>query len=196
MGARRTGLDYVVQSYQRLPNMSAPPELKQIHPLGKAPVLQDGTRVIAESAVILEYLQQHYGNGQFKPTGDDDAQQYQYWLHYTESSLMPLLVFQLVLSNVPQHVPFLLRPIARKICDGIRGGFIRPRLKDHIAYVEQYLAEHDYVAGEFSFADIQLAFALEGMLSSGASKLPQMQAYMARLQQRPAYIRAKAKGLR
>lgn len=53
------GLDYEVKSYQRLPNMAAPPELKQIHPLGMAPVLQDGSWVIAESVVILEYLIQH-----------------------------------------------------------------------------------------------------------------------------------------
>lgn len=94
-----------------------------------------------------------------------------------------------------KHVPFLFRPIARKICDGIKAGFIRPRLKEHVAYIEQYLSEHDYVAGAFSFADIQLAFALEGLSSNASSTFPQIQRYLQRLQQREAYQCAKAKGL-
>lgn len=184
-------LDYSIQYYQRLPNMAAPPELKQIHPLGKAPVLQDGSRVIAESAVILDYLQQHYdAQNQFKPTADEAVNQYNYWLHYTESSLMPLLVFQLVLNNVPQHVPFLLKTVARKICDGIRLSFIRPRLTDHVAFIEQHLSEHAFVAGDFSFADIQLCFALEALLSRHNSKYEHIQNYVQRLQQREAYQKA------
>ncbi len=35
------GLDYEVKYYKRQPNLSAPPALKQIHPLGKAPILVD-----------------------------------------------------------------------------------------------------------------------------------------------------------
>ncbi|WP_317492976.1 glutathione S-transferase N-terminal domain-containing protein, partial [Acinetobacter baumannii] len=38
--------------------------LKCIHPLGKAPILTDDEQVIAESAVILEYLQQRYDQKQ------------------------------------------------------------------------------------------------------------------------------------
>ena len=51
------GLDYRIQFYRRLPNFSGPPELKAAHPLGKAPVLTDGGQGIAESAVILQHLQ-------------------------------------------------------------------------------------------------------------------------------------------
>ena len=50
------GLDYEVKYYKRQPNLSAPPALKQIHPLGKAPILVDQSQVLAESAAILEYL--------------------------------------------------------------------------------------------------------------------------------------------
>lgn len=189
-------LDYSIQYYQRLPTMAAPPELKQIHPLGKAPVLQDGARIIAESAVILDYLQQQYdAQNQFKPTADEAFNQYNYWMHYSESSLMPLLVFQLVLNNVPQHVPFLLKTVARKICDGIKLSFIRPRLTDHVAFIEQHLSEHAFVAGDFSFADIQLCFALEALLSRHNSKYVHIQRYVQLLQQRPAYVRARAKSL-
>lgn len=145
------GLDYEIKFYHRQPNLSAPNELKLIHPLGKAPILTDAEQTIAESAVILEYLQQHYDTQrQFKPQQASAQQAYQYWMHYAEGSLMPLLVMQLVMTNVPQHVPWLVRPMAQKITAGVKAGFIQPRLKDHIAYLEDYLGKHDYFAGDFS----------------------------------------------
>lgn len=188
--------NYEIKYYKRLPTFAAPPELKQIHPLGKAPILQDDQRAIAESAVILEYLESRYDQDhQFKPQNDEDAFQYLYWMHYAEGSLMPLLVFQLVMNNVGKNVPFLIRPIANKITDGIKAGFIRPRLKDHIAFLEDYLSKHHYFAGAFSFADIQMSFPLEAILTRTTGQYPNIQAFLKRVQARPAYQRAKQKGI-
>ncbi|MBJ9986962.1 glutathione S-transferase [Acinetobacter sp. S40] len=188
--------DYQVKYYKRLPTFAAPPELKQIHPLGKAPILQDNERAIAESAVILEYLQSRYDHQhQFKPQNTEDAFQYLYWMHYAEGSLMPLLVFQLVMNNVGKNVPFIIRPIANKITDGIKAGFIRPRLKDHIAFLEDYLSSHDYFAGNFSFADIQMSFPLGAILTRTTGQYPNIQAFLKRIQARAAYQRAKQKGI-
>ncbi len=101
------GLEYEVKFYKRLPTYAAPPELKDIHPLGKAPVLTDGDLVIAESAVILEYLQATYDTAhRFKPQNPKDLMQYNYWMHYAEGSLMPYLVMTLVMNNVPNMFPF------------------------------------------------------------------------------------------
>ena len=73
------GVEYQVKYYKRLPTFAAPPELKQIHPLGKAPVLTDGDLVIAESAVILDYLQSTYDTeNKFKPHEPKDLMQYNY----------------------------------------------------------------------------------------------------------------------
>ncbi|MBQ1494336.1 MAG: glutathione S-transferase, partial [Acinetobacter sp.] len=54
------GVDYQVEFYQRSASYAAPEILKNIHPLGKAPILVDDGDVIVESAVILDYLQQQY----------------------------------------------------------------------------------------------------------------------------------------
>ena len=188
------GVEYQVKFYKRLPTFAAPPELKQIHPLGKAPVLTDGDLVIAESAVILDYLQSTYDTeNKFKPKNPKDLMQYNYWMHYAEGSLMPLLVFNLVLSNVPKHVPFIIKPVAKKIVEGVKGGFINPRLADHIPFLENYLKEHDYFAGDFSFADIQMSFPIVAIQERVAGKYPQLKAYADRIQQRPAFQKAKAK---
>ena len=187
-------LDYQIKFYRRLATLAAPPELKQIHPLGKAPVLTDQDQNIAESAVILEYLQEQYDpQQQFKPQDRADLQQYRYWMHYAEGSLMPLLVMQLVMNNVPQHVPFLVKPVAKKITAGVKAGFIQPRLKDHIQFLETYLASHDYFAGTFSFADIQMSFPLQALMTRAHGNYPNIQAFLQRIAQRPAYARALSK---
>ena len=187
-------LDYKIQFYPRLANKSAPPELKQIHPLGKAPVLVDATQTLAESAVILQYLQETYDTThQFQPLNSAAKQQYQYWMHYAEGSLMPLLVMQLVMGSVPKQVPLLVRPVAKSIGKGVQQKFIQPRLKDHIQFIEQHLATHEYFADRFSLADIQMSFPLQAMQARLGQEYPYIQAYLERLAHRPAYFRAHAK---
>ncbi|OTG63864.1 glutathione S-transferase family protein [Acinetobacter silvestris] len=188
------GVEYQIKYYKRLPTFAAPPELKKVHPLGKSPVLTDGDLTIAESAVILEYLQETYDTeNKFRPQDQANIQQYKYWMHYAEGSLMPYLVMNLVMSNMPKHVPFLIKPIANKIADGVKGGFINPRLKEHTAYLENYLTTHAYFAGDFSFADIQMSFPMIAMQERVKGKKPHMVAYANLIQQRPAFQRAKAK---
>ena len=188
------GLDYDIKYYKRLPNLSAPPELKEVHPLGKAPVLTDQGNNHAESAVILQYLQETYDTThQFQPLNTAAKQQYQYWMHYAEGSLMPLLVMHYVMSNVPKNAPMLIRPVAKKIAQGVQQKFVGARLPDHIEYLEHYLAQHEYFADRFTFADIQMSFPLEAIEARTGQGYPNIKAYLERLKHRPAYFRAHAK---
>lgn len=188
------GVEYQIKNYKRLPTFAAPPELEEIHPLGKSPILTDGDLTIAESAVILDYLQATYDkDNKFKPQNPQDLMQYQYWMHYAEGSLMPYLVMTLVMSNVPKHVPFIIRPIANKVSEGVKGGFINPRLKEHANFLEGYFAEHEYAAGQFSFADIQLSFPVIAMQDRVKGTKPQLAAYAERIQQRSAFQQANLK---
>jgi hypothetical protein len=72
----------------------APPELKEVHPLGKSPVITDGDTTIAESGAIVEYIIDTYGGGRMKPpAGSDDYWKYIEWMHYAEgSAMLPLLM--------------------------------------------------------------------------------------------------------
>ena len=40
---------------------SAPVALKQIHPLGKSPVIEDDGRVVAKSGAIIAHILRRYG---------------------------------------------------------------------------------------------------------------------------------------
>ncbi|KAF0807414.1 glutathione S-transferase family protein [Alcanivorax xiamenensis] len=192
------GLPYEIVHYKRDPKtMLAPESLREIHPLGKAPILQDGDRVVAESGAILEYLLDHHGQGRFRPEpGASGREAYQYWLHYAEGSLMPLLVMKLVFSRVPESpMPFFIRPVARKISQGLNQGFLDPRLGEHLGFVERHLGQQTWFAGDdFSAADIQMSFPLQAALARAPGNLPNIRAFIERLESRPAYRQAEERG--
>ena len=106
---------------------------------------------------------------------------------------MPLLVMQLVMTKVPEQVPFLVRPVAKTICEGVKKQFVQSRLKDHIQFLEDHLSQHEYFAGRFSFADIQMSFPLEAMQSRTGKSFPAIKTYMERISHRAAYFRALSK---
>ena len=84
------GLPYEIKRYQRDEvTMLAPPELRQVHPLGKSPVISDGQSVVAESGAIIEYLVERHGAGRLVPTtGTPEHLRYRYWLHFAEGTAM------------------------------------------------------------------------------------------------------------
>src|SRR5689334_4391866 len=78
------GLPYRIEQYQRDAKTNlVPPELRRIHPLGKAPVIQDGDRVLGESGAIVEYLLEHHAGGRLTPPrGRPEHVRYLYWMHF------------------------------------------------------------------------------------------------------------------
>jgi glutathione S-transferase len=181
------GLDCELVPYQRDPVTNlAPPELKKIHPLGKSPVIVDGKRVIAESAVIVEYLARKYGNGKLAPEPDIDSQEYLdylHWMHFAEGSGM---------------LPLLLKLYVGRL--GEAGQPLWPRidseLHNHFAYMSGVLDGRDwFVANRFSAADIQLSFVVEaGAMRGPVGDYANLVQYKERFRARPAYQRALARG--
>ncbi len=200
------GLPYELKVYRRdSKTMLAPPELKQIHPLGKSPVITDGALTIAESGAILEYLVDSYGAqapaglGPLKPApGTEAYRQYIYWMHYAEGSLMPSLVMKLIFSRIPtQPMPFFVRPIARQICGKVEANFIDPAVAAHLKFMDEHLSSHAWFAGDqMSVADVQMSFPVIAALSrsAGATNFSHIAAYARKIEARPAYQRALAKG--
>lgn len=193
------GLEYEIRHYKRDPKtMLAPESLKQVHPLGKSPVISDGDIVVAESGTIVEYLVEKHGDGTLKPPVDDPRWlDYQYWMHYAEGSLMPLLVMKLVVGQVPkQPMPFFAKPIAKRISAGLIGGFVDPRLQEQLAVIEAHLEDRPWFTGEqLSAADIQMSFPMQAAASrADLSRLPNIAAFVQRLEARPAYQRALERG--
>ncbi|MEM7431433.1 MAG: glutathione S-transferase [Pseudomonadota bacterium] len=194
------GLSYEMRRYERHPETSlAPPELQKIHPLGKAPILVDDELVLAESGAIIEYLMTTYDAGTWRPTDGTAARRdYNFWLHYAEGSVMPLMLLSLIMSRIETApMPFFVKPIAKQIAAKVRSGFLTHNVARHLRFMDDSLANRDWFCGdELTAADIQMSFPVEAAeaRSDLASDYPRLSDFLARIRERPAYRRAIEKG--
>lgn len=194
------GVDYEIEHYQRDSQTNlAPDALRGVHPLGRSPVLSTPDGAIAESGAIVEYLVHTHAKESFvTPTDGDALQQYWFWLHFAEGSLMPPLVANLVLEKARQKgsKPFFIKPITNKLVDGILNAYYGPNLAQSLRYVESYLSRNTWFAGDApTGADVQMIFPLESLVASGRAKeFSAIQGYVKRIHARPAYQRGLEKG--
>lgn len=193
------GLTYQVTRYDRDPVTNlAPPELYDIHPLGKSPVITDGNITVAETGAIFEYLEDTYDpKGRLKPlTSGTEARAYTYWLHYAEGSAMTNLLLKLVFSRLPERAPLLMRPLVKRVSASAETRFIDPRIAEHMAWWNASLAETGYFVGSaLTAADIMMSFPLEAAASrADVSAYPHITAFLERIHARPSYQDALTKG--
>ena len=180
------GIEYEIKYYERdTQTMLAPESLRQIHPLGKSPVITDGDITVAESGAIVEYLVSRYGNGRLIPAPDTPERlRYTYWLHYAEGSAMPPLVMQLIFEL------FSIKSDAME-------AFIAPQIKLHYDYIESELSKNTWFTGsEFTAADIQMSFPVEMVIThpQEVENRPKLKEFLERIHARPAYKRAIERG--
>lgn len=194
------GLAYEIKRYQRDPQtMLAPATLRQVHPLGKSPVLTDGALTLAESGAIVEYLVERYGNGRLiPPAGTPERLRYTYWMHFAEGSAMPPLLMKLVFDRLEKGpMPFFVRPVARALAGRVKKGFLEPNLTRQLDFMEGELAKSTWFAGpDFTAADVQMSFPLEAASVRGGldAKRPRLMDFLARIHGRDAYRRALERG--
>ncbi|AKF11386.1 glutathione S-transferase [Sandaracinus amylolyticus] len=193
------GVPYEIQRHQRDPKtMLAPAELRRVHPLGKAPVITDEGVTIAESGAILEYLVDRYGEGRLRPArGTPDAMRFTYWMHFAEGSAMPPLLVKLILDRIREApMPFLAKPIARRIADQVEQAYVEPNVRRMLDFMESELALRTWFAGdEMSAADVQMSFPVEAAAQRfSLERHPKLRAFLDRIHTRPAYRRAIERG--
>ncbi|WP_341908812.1 glutathione S-transferase family protein [Ferrovibrio terrae] len=181
------GIAYDLKLYQRLPTKQAPPEYNALHPMGLAPVIDDGGVVLAESGAVVDYILAKYGKGVLKPGADDPAfADYLYWFHFANGSFQPAIMRVLVtqrLGAAPDH------PAASI---GVK------RFGMMLAMLDARLKDNTWLAGaDFTAADIMPVFTLTTMRHYAPYDLtpyPNILSYLQRVAARPAYQRAMQKG--
>ena len=138
-------LPYELRVYQRNRGSRAPDALKEIHPLGKSPVLQHGDVVLAESGAIVEHVLDELADGRLRPPpGTAAHRDYRFWLHFAEGSMMSPLLVKLIFDRLRGAVPILGRVIANKVDDAFTLGEIHA----HLAHVERTLEDREWLAGQ------------------------------------------------
>ncbi len=194
------GVPYAVKTYKRGSDLLAPRELKAIHPLGKAPVIEDSAlprHPIAETGAIMDYLLTRYGTGRFMPpAGTSDRLDYTYWMHAAEGTFMTPLLLKLITDEMAPRTPWLVRPVATGIARALRHALVTPNLKAHIQLWEDTLSHTQWFAGNaFTAADIMMSFPVEAAANSaGAADKPHIKTWLDIIHARPAYQRALDRG--
>lgn len=153
-------------------------------PTGKIPTLEDGDVIMCESGAIIQYILERYGEGQLEPARDSTTRaDYLQWLHYAESSAFGpvgniVWLTQYRSDNNDQNA---------LIADA------KARANAALRFTEQRLTA-DYLAGEFSAADIMMGFTLLAAAELGVldESLPKLAAYLGRLAQRPSFQKSLA----
>ncbi|MAT91308.1 MAG: glutathione S-transferase [Halioglobus sp.] len=180
------GLDYEVEILPFPPRVFQRDYL-QVNSLGTVPYFVDGETEMTESSGICHYLVERYQRYDFGlPADHTEYGAYLNWLYHSDATL-----------TFPQTIAmryYYLEPTPEKqaVADDYAKWFIaRLRRLDH------HLQEHEFlVDGRFTIADIAVGYALYlgRALKLDADYQPQTAAYLQRLMQRPAFVRADEQG--
>ena len=179
-------LDYSFKRYdRRADNRLAPDEYKALHPMGIAPVIEDGELVLGESGAICEYIDRRYGGARHCPdVGDSDFAQHLFWFHFTNATFMTNGMMQLMLTMAEPKNP-------------MPGEFVADRTAKAWEMVEARLGEAEFFGGaQLTLADIMMVYCLTTarmFRGTPIDPFPNTAAYLQRIGEREAYQRAWAK---
>ena len=180
------GIPFELAALEFTPDALKSPSYLKVHPLGKVPSLEDGELTMFESGAIVEYILEKYGKGRLAPPpGSALRGPFLQWLHFAEATAMPPVVLIIAHS--------MLKPEAERIPAVVADG--RTGAAAVLAALEGALAGKQYLLGhEFSAADIMMGYSLLLMKWLGliSEAYPNVAAYLARLEERPALQKALA----
>lgn len=179
------GLEYKLVQYQRDPlTHRAPPELRNAHPLGKAPTVEIDGHVMAESGAVVDYILMRHGGGRMRPDIDaPDFARYLELLHYVEGSANAPVLMDLI--NAWSENP-----------DPVAVGFTEGEKAIHQDYIDSQLGDKDFfLQSGFSGVDVQMTFILQFAEARGWFKEhPRVIQFIRRMEARPAWARAVQQG--
>ena len=102
------GLDYDLKLYNRDPETRlAPPELKALHPMEIAPLIEDGDVLLGESGAIVEYIVGKYAPDTPLVPGPDhpDFAAHLYWFHFANATFMTNGMMQIAVALAGAEMP-------------------------------------------------------------------------------------------
>ena len=176
-------LTYKIQKFDLGAQEMRSPEYKKLHPMGRVPTLEDGSITIFESGAIIQYILEKNKNHKLIPSSDDEEYaNYLQWFHYAEGMIMPPM-------NIIVVETILLPPERSNETNVKRATKL---LGQMLSAVDQHLVGRDYLAGEFSAADLMTGHAvvMASKLGADISDKPTLQTYIQRLTDRPAFKKA------
>ncbi|QOZ53381.1 glutathione S-transferase family protein [Bradyrhizobium sp. CCBAU 53338] len=178
----RWALEEVGQPYDvRLLSFS---EMKQashraLHPFGQIPTYEDGGLVLFESgAIVLHIAERHAGLLPDEPEGRARAIA---WMFAALSSLEPPVLDLTIAVIVERNEAWYEQRLPR----------VKDRIRERLRDLSVRLGNADWLDGAFSAGDLMMITVLRRLKASGLlDEYPNLPAYVARGETRPAFRRA------
>ncbi len=154
------------------------PEFLKLNPYGKVPVINDGGKILFESCIINEYLDEQYPDPPLMPKDP-----------YLRGRGRLLVDYGL--NHLHESYWALRGEMLKK--ESERNAAVveekRQRLRDLLQYLENALGDKSYFLGEMSLTDIDVLPRFLRMESYGAipaPSLPRINAWLVRMKERPS----------
>ena len=178
----RWALEEVGQPYEvRLVSLQAKtePAHLRLHPFGLIPTYEEGDLELFETGAIILYIAEHH-EGLFSDDADRRARAIT-WMFAALNTVEPPIL-ELVTAKILEGD----RPWA-----GERLPLVKDRLRDRLSQLSARLGGADWLDGPFSAGDLMMVSVLLRLRPSGLlDEFPELAAYVARGETRPAYERA------
>jgi glutathione S-transferase len=191
----------IVYEYQPVAPAIAPPEMprvsKDLSPLGKIPAYHDGDFPIADSSVIIAYLERVKPSPALYPSDTRDYARGLWFEEYGDGGLAPIISGKIFFQKIAGPA-FFKQPTDEAIVNKA----INEELPPLLDYLETQPGNGDWLVGRsFSIGDIGVAtqFAQASLcgVSPDAKRWPKLAAYVNRALARPSFAEAigKAKAM-
>lgn len=178
----RWALEEVGQPYDvrlvTFPEMKAPAH-RALHPFGQIPTYEDGGLALFESgAIVLRIAERHAG---LLPQHADARSRAIMWMFAAQATLQPPIVEFGMAMILERDEPWF----------EARQPVLEQRVRDRLAELSDRLGDADWLDGAFSAGDLMMVTVLRRLGSSGLIEAyPNLAAYVARAEARPAWRRA------
>ena len=179
------GLEYRSERIQSRSGETETPAYRRLNPRGKIPVFEDGGLVLSESAAIVTYLAETYGNGRLIPAGGAERAKYFEWISFISMELDATTLYVLRRHEALTHI-YGEAPAANVAARGYFERMITAATRE-IEDGRTYL-----LGAEFSGADIVMTTCLDWALAYDVPLPESWLAYLERTTARPAHGQAVA----
>jgi glutathione S-transferase len=177
------GLDFETHEIFRHTDREA---LLRVSPRGEVPAVEDGERVIADSRIICEYLEERYPDPPLMPTDPGDRARVRA-VELLADTRLDSTVIVIGLITV-------FRPDMRETHAAVLEA-ARDTMQQHYIGLDEMLGSRDFLCGPFSRADVavlpHVGFA-EFMGTPIPDSLPRLSSWYRRARERPSVDRAMA----
>lgn len=147
-------------------------------PFDQVPALREGAVEMFESgAILLRIAQEH---GALLPDGEQDRWRAISWLFAALNSVEPAIMMLVTHALFHQDKPW----------SGEAVEAVKPFVRERLKRLSEALLEREWLAGEFSIADIAMATVLASAMDGVVEEQPAVAGYRDRALSRPAYRRA------